>query len=132
MPERTQGGFDHVDTWIFDLDNTLYPAHCDLFSQVSQRMSRFVADLLGVSRQTVISLERGRFDPSLPLAFNLANANTTGFLGEGLKFSSLGDLQQSFDKNDRKPMIPHLALAMLTRFGALPGQRSGAVKLVRA
>lgn len=31
-----------------------------------------VADLLGVSRQTVISLERGRFDPSLPLAFNLA------------------------------------------------------------
>ncbi len=31
-----------------------------------------LADLLGVSRQTVISLERGRFDPSLPLAFNLA------------------------------------------------------------
>jgi putative hydrolase of the HAD superfamily len=48
MPERSSGGFDHVDTWIFDLDNTLYPAHCDLFSQVSQRMSRFVADLLGV------------------------------------------------------------------------------------
>lgn len=31
-----------------------------------------VAELLGVSRQTIISLERGRFDPSLPLAFNLA------------------------------------------------------------
>lgn len=31
-----------------------------------------LADLLGVSRQTIISLERGRFDPSLPLAFNLA------------------------------------------------------------
>ncbi len=31
-----------------------------------------MAELLGVSRQTVISLERGRFDPSLPLAFNLA------------------------------------------------------------
>ena len=31
-----------------------------------------LADLLGVSRQTVISLERGRFDPSLPLAFHLA------------------------------------------------------------
>ena len=27
---------------------------------------------LGVSRQTVISLEKGRFDPSLPLAFRLA------------------------------------------------------------
>lgn len=31
-----------------------------------------LADLLGVSRQTVISIEKGRFDPSLPLAFALA------------------------------------------------------------
>lgn len=31
-----------------------------------------LADLLGVSRQTVISLEKGRYDPSLPLAFKLA------------------------------------------------------------
>ncbi|RKE63757.1 putative transcriptional regulator [Microbacterium sp. AG238] len=33
-----------------------------------------LADELGVSRQTVISIERGRFDPSLPLAFRLARA----------------------------------------------------------
>lgn len=32
-----------------------------------------LADELGVSRQTVISIERGRFDPSLPLAFRLAS-----------------------------------------------------------
>ena len=32
-----------------------------------------LAQLLGVSRQTVISIERGRFDPSLPLAFRLAD-----------------------------------------------------------
>jgi len=31
-----------------------------------------LAERLGVSRQTVISIERGRFDPSLPLAFRLA------------------------------------------------------------
>ena len=31
-----------------------------------------LADLLGVSRQTVISIEKGRFDPSLPLAFRLS------------------------------------------------------------
>ncbi|MEN3122339.1 MULTISPECIES: helix-turn-helix transcriptional regulator [Janibacter] len=31
-----------------------------------------LAQELGVSRQTVISIERGRFDPSLPLAFRLA------------------------------------------------------------
>jgi len=31
-----------------------------------------LAEALGVSRQTVISIERGRFDPSLPLAFLIA------------------------------------------------------------
>lgn len=31
-----------------------------------------LAERLGVSRQTVISIERGRFDPSLPLAFQIA------------------------------------------------------------
>lgn len=31
-----------------------------------------LAGLLGVSRQTVIAVETGRFDPSLPLAFRIA------------------------------------------------------------
>ena len=31
-----------------------------------------LAERLGVSRQTVISIEKGRFDPSLPLAFRLS------------------------------------------------------------
>lgn len=34
-----------------------------------------LAQRLGVSRQTIISIERGRCDPSLPLAFKLATAN---------------------------------------------------------
>ena len=33
-----------------------------------------LAERLSVSRQTVISIERGRFDPSLPLAFQIADA----------------------------------------------------------
>ncbi|AIT59963.1 helix-turn-helix transcriptional regulator [Corynebacterium doosanense] len=33
-----------------------------------------LADELGVSRQTVISIEKGRYDPSLPVAFRLAAA----------------------------------------------------------
>lgn len=32
-----------------------------------------LAEALGVSRQTIISIERGRFDPSLPLAFKIAD-----------------------------------------------------------
>ncbi|MDJ0654509.1 MAG: helix-turn-helix transcriptional regulator [Xanthomonadales bacterium] len=31
-----------------------------------------LGDLLGVSRQTIISIENGKYDPSLPLAFKIA------------------------------------------------------------
>jgi putative transcriptional regulator len=31
-----------------------------------------LAEALGVSRQTVISIERGKYDPSLPLAFRIS------------------------------------------------------------
>lgn len=41
-------GFAHVDTWVFDLDNTLYPASCRLFDQIDVRMGEFVSRLLGV------------------------------------------------------------------------------------
>ena len=41
-------GFGHIDTWIFDLDNTLYPASCKLFDQIDVKMGNFVAKLLGV------------------------------------------------------------------------------------
>ncbi len=39
---------DAADTWLFDLDNTLYPAASRLFEQVDQRISRFVAAALGL------------------------------------------------------------------------------------
>ncbi len=32
-----------------------------------------LGEALGVSRQTIIAIERGRYDPSLPLAFALAD-----------------------------------------------------------
>ena len=40
--------FKEVETWIFDLDNTLYPPECDLFAQVDQRMTSFISTYLGV------------------------------------------------------------------------------------
>jgi putative transcriptional regulator len=37
-----------------------------------------LAEKLGVSRQTIISIEKGKYSPSLPLAFELARTfNTT-------------------------------------------------------
>ena len=40
--------FARKSVWIFDLDNTLYPAECNLFAQVDQRMGEFIAKQLGV------------------------------------------------------------------------------------
>ncbi|MEM7639263.1 MAG: pyrimidine 5'-nucleotidase [Pseudomonadota bacterium] len=37
--------------WVFDLDNTLYPAECDLFAQIDQRMTDFVARFLRLPRE---------------------------------------------------------------------------------
>lgn len=41
-------GLGRNRVWIFDLDNTLYPAECNLFAQVDQRMGEFIAQHLGV------------------------------------------------------------------------------------
>lgn len=38
--------FAHVRDWVFDLDNTLYPHHINLFSQIDRNMTAFVSELL--------------------------------------------------------------------------------------
>ncbi|HEX6101934.1 MAG TPA: pyrimidine 5'-nucleotidase [Alphaproteobacteria bacterium] len=37
---------DHIDSWVFDLDNTLYPASCRLFDQVDRNMGAFICEFL--------------------------------------------------------------------------------------
>lgn len=43
--------FSHVTTWVFDLDNTLYPPAMRLFDQIEQRMTSWVARRLSVSHE---------------------------------------------------------------------------------
>ena len=38
----------HIRAWIFDLDNTLYPASADLFGLMDKRMTAYVARTLGL------------------------------------------------------------------------------------
>jgi putative hydrolase of the HAD superfamily len=40
--------FTHVDTWVFDLDNTLYPHHVNLWQQVDQRIGEFISAYLKI------------------------------------------------------------------------------------
>ena len=39
-----------IDCWIFDLDNTLYPASVDLFGQINVKMSNYIMKLLDVDK----------------------------------------------------------------------------------
>src|SRR5258707_2996682 len=41
--------FTHIHTWVFDLDNTLYPHHVNLWQQVDARIGEFVSAWLKVS-----------------------------------------------------------------------------------
>jgi putative hydrolase of the HAD superfamily len=45
------GDFCHVEAWVFDLDNTLYPADCNLFAEIDTRMGDFIAERFGVSQE---------------------------------------------------------------------------------
>lgn len=50
--------FRHIDTWIFDLDNTLYPASCDLFSQIDTRMRQYLAAYFGCSEEDARRIQK--------------------------------------------------------------------------
>lgn len=41
-------GFGHIENWVFDLDNTLYPASCRLFDQMHVKMGEYVMRHFGV------------------------------------------------------------------------------------
>ncbi|MEL6503081.1 MAG: pyrimidine 5'-nucleotidase [Pseudomonadota bacterium] len=50
--------FDHITDWVFDLDNTLYPRHCDLFAQIDWKMTDYVADLLDMNKEAARKLQK--------------------------------------------------------------------------
>src|SRR5437879_5375423 len=54
----TPRGFSHVDTWVFDLDNTLYPHHLNLWQQVDERIREFVAKFLDVGRDEAFRVQK--------------------------------------------------------------------------
>ena len=52
--------------------------------------------------------------------------------GEGFKYENTGTTQTGYSKTDVRPIISHVAQAMLAKYGALLKSKSGAVRLVRA
>ncbi|VAV98857.1 Pyridoxal-5'-phosphate phosphatase, Alphaproteobacterial type [hydrothermal vent metagenome] len=47
-----------AQNWVFDLDNTLYPPACDLFAQIDQRMTHYVAKTLQLPTEQARVLQK--------------------------------------------------------------------------
>lgn len=50
--------FRDIETWVFDLDNTLYSHHLNLWQQVDERIRDYIANFLKVSRDEAFRLQK--------------------------------------------------------------------------
>ena len=50
--------FGSVETWVFDLDNTLYPHDTNLWQQIDDRIRAFVSDFLGITKEDAFRLQK--------------------------------------------------------------------------
>jgi putative hydrolase of the HAD superfamily len=55
---KSSRGFDAVETWVFDLDNTLYPPDTNLWQQIDDRIRAFVSDFLKVTPEDAFRLQK--------------------------------------------------------------------------
>jgi len=53
--------FAHVRDWVFDLDNTLYPHHTNLFAQIDVKMTSYVSELLSLPREEARKLQKALY-----------------------------------------------------------------------
>jgi len=53
--------FQQPEVWVFDLDNTLYPAECRLFDQIDVKMKSFISNLLGVDHEEAHRVQKHYF-----------------------------------------------------------------------
>jgi len=59
MPSRpAPRSFEHVETWVFDLDNTLYPHHLNLWQQVDVRIRDYIARFLDVTHEEAFRVQK--------------------------------------------------------------------------
>jgi putative hydrolase of the HAD superfamily len=111
LPGIARADIAHVDTRVFDLDNTLYGADIDLFHQIDQRMKQYIARLLGVSLERAFELQKRYYrvhGTTLRGLMLFHNINADEFL------EYVHDI-------DHSVLSPHPELAAALK--ALPGRR---------
>src|SRR5580698_5044752 len=50
--------FNRIETWVFDLDNTLYPHHLNLWQQVDERIRDYIVGFLKISRDEAFRVQK--------------------------------------------------------------------------
>ena len=51
-------GFDQIETWVFDLDNTLYPHEARVWPQVDERITLYIMNLFGLDGMSARALQK--------------------------------------------------------------------------
>jgi putative hydrolase of the HAD superfamily len=103
--------FDRVDTWVFDLDNTLYPHHLNLWQQVDERIRDYIADFLKVTHEEAFRVQKDYY--------KRYGTSMRGLMNEhGMKPDDFLDFVHQIDHS---PLTPNAALgAAIER---LPGRK---------
>jgi putative hydrolase of the HAD superfamily len=103
--------FADIKGWVFDLDNTLYPASRNLFAQIDQRMTAFIGEALNVEKDEAYRLQKqflGEYGTTLAGLMNKHGMPPGPFL----------DFVHDIDVSVLAP-DPHLSDAI----AALPGKK---------
>jgi len=105
------GVFSRIDTWVFDLDNTLYPADSDLWPKIDARITLFLADLLGLDGMSSRALQKYYYERY--------GTTLRGLMQEHAV--SPEDYLAFTHDIDRSSLLPNLSLA--SAIAALPGRK---------
>jgi putative hydrolase of the HAD superfamily len=103
--------FAQVETWVFDLDNTLYPHHLNLWQQVDERIRSYIMDFLKLEHDEAFRLQKDYY--------KRYGTSMRGLMTEhGMKPD---DFLDYVHKIDHSPLEPNPALgAAIER---LPGRK---------
>jgi putative hydrolase of the HAD superfamily len=103
--------FAHVHTWVFDLDNTLYPASSDLWPKIDARITLFMMELFGLDGMSSRALQKYYYE---------RYGTTLRGLMEEHEITAADFLKFVHDI-DRSSLVPNHSLA--TAITALPGRK---------
>ena len=93
-------GFKHVETWVFDLDNTLYPHHLNLWQQVDVRIRDYIVAFLKITHDEAFRLQKDYY--------RRYGTTLRGLMEEhGLEPDEFLELVHQID---RSPVMPNPAL----------------------